>query len=346
MNGMNYDIKKPSTDLLDQIKHKIDTKTKPLGALGRLEEVAQQVALIQQSLSPTLRNPHIVVFAADHGIAKDGVSAYPQEVTFQMVMNFLAGGAAINVFSRQHDIALKVVDAGVNFDFDEHPDLINAKVAHGTRSFLHEKAMNRKDCELAMDRGAEIVRGIYKSGSNVIGFGEMGIGNTSSASMLMHTFTGIALEQCIGKGTGVDEAGYQQKLSILSQALKNHEISDDPIEVLATYGGFELAMMCGAFLQAATLGMVILVDGFIASAAFLTAMQLQPNVKEYAVFCHQSEEKGHRKMLESMEAEPLLDINMRLGEGTGCAVAYPILQSAVNFFNQMASFESAGVSEK
>ncbi len=342
----NYDIKSLSEDLSEQIKHKIDTKTKPLGALGRLEEVAEQVALIQQTLSPTLNKPHIVVFAADHGIAKDGVSAYPQEVTFQMVMNFLAGGAAINVFSRQHDIALKVVDAGVNFDFEENPALLNAKIARGTKSFLRESAMTVEQCESAIDKGAEVVRKIHKEGCNVIGFGEMGIGNTSSASMLMHAFTGIPLENCIGKGTGVDQAGYEKKLSILNEALERHGVSDDPLQVLSVYGGFEIAMMCGAFLQAAALGMVVLVDGFIASAAFLAATQFTPQVKDYAVFCHKSEEKGHRSMLDYMGVNPLLDMNMRLGEGTGCAVAYPVLQSAVNFFNEMASFESAGVSDK
>ncbi len=342
----NYDIKSLSEDLSEQIKHKIDTKTKPLGALGRLEEVAQQVALIQQTLSPTLNKPRIVVFAADHGIAKDGVSAYPQEVTFQMVMNFLAGGAAINVFSRQHDIALKVVDAGVNFDFEENPALLNAKIAYGTKSFLRESAMTVEQCGSAIDKGAEVVRNIHKEGCNVIGFGEMGIGNTSSASMLMHAFTGIPLENCIGKGTGVDKAGYEKKLSILNETLERHGVSDDPLQVLSVYGGFEIAMMCGAFLQAAALGMVVLVDGFIASAAFLAATQFTPQVKDYAVFCHKSEEKGHRSMLDYMGVNPLLDMNMRLGEGTGCAVAYPVLQSAVNFFNEMASFESAGVSDK
>lgn len=342
---MKYDIKKPSRDIFKAIRHKLDTKTKPLGALGRLEEIAEQIALVQQSLDLSLNKPHMVVFAADHGIANDGVSAYPQEVTFQMVMNFLAGGAAINVFSRQHTIALKVVDAGVNFNFEPHPDLIDAKVAHGTKSFLNERAMTPEQCAEAMDKGAAIVKDIYEQGCNVIGFGEMGIGNTSSASMLMHSFTHIPLEDCIGKGTGVNEDGYQNKLAILSRALEKHGVSDDPMEVLTTYGGFEIAMMCGAFLQAASLKMLVLVDGFIASSAFLTAMQLEPTVKEYAIFCHQSEEKGHRQMLEFMKAQPLLDMDMRLGEGTGCAVAYPVVLSAVNFFNQMASFESAGVSE-
>lgn len=342
---MKYDIKKPSRDILKAIKHKLDNKTKPLDALGRLEVIAEQIALVQQSLDLNLNKPHIVVFAADHGIANDGVSAYPQEVTFQMVMNFLAGGAAINVFSRQHTIALKVVDAGVNFNFEPHPDLIDAKIAHGTKSFLNESAMTSEQCIEAMDKGAAIVKGIYEQGCNVIGFGEMGIGNTSSASMLMHSFTHIPLKDCIGKGTGVNEAGYQKKLVILRRALEKHGASDDPMEVLTTYGGFEIAMMCGAFLQAASLKMLVLVDGFIASSAFLAAMQLESTVKEYAIFCHQSEEKGHRQMLEFMKAQPLLDMDMRLGEGTGCAVAYPVVLSAVNFFNQMASFESAGVSE-
>lgn len=339
-------IKKVSEKLLEAIDHKINTKTKPVGALGRLEALARQVALIQNSLTPVLSKPHILVFAADHGIARDGVSAYPQEVTFQMVMNFLSGGAAINVFSKQNGMNLKVVDAGVNFDFESHPDLIDAKVASGTESFLRKEAMTLPQLEQAMQKGAGLVKEIHKNGCNVMGCGEMGIGNTSSAAMLMHAFTGIPLEDCVGRGTGVDDQGYSKKLEVLGQALKTHGVSNDPKAVLSTYGGFEIAMMCGAFLGAAALGMIILVDGFIASAAFLSAMQFEPNVRDYTIFCHQSEEKGHKLMLQHMQAQPLLDLGMRLGEGTGCAVAYPLLQSAVNFLNDMASFESAGVSDK
>ena len=342
----NFQIEKPSDELLKEINQKIDTKTKPLGALGQLEVIARQVTLIQNTLAPELKNPHMLVFAADHGVANDGVSAYPQEVTFQMVMNFLQGGAAINVFSKQHGLNLKVVDAGVNFDFAPNEHLIDAKIAKGTKSFLHEPAMSAEQCELAMDKGATLVDQIADQVCNVVGFGEMGIANTSSAAMLMHVFTGLPLEECIGRGTGLDDDGLNRKLNVLSKALAKHGAEKQPMKALATYGGFEIAMITGAMLQAAARKMVILVDGFIASAAFLTAFKLNPLAKEYAIFCHQSEEKGHYLMLEYLQARPLISLGLRLGEGTGCAVAYPILESAVNFFNEMASFELAGVSEK
>lgn len=341
-----FQINKLSPELLEAIDHKIDTKTKPLGALGQLERLARKIAVIQNSLEPRLNAPHLLVFAADHGVAKDGVSAYPQEVTFQMVMNFLQGGAAINVFSRQNGFRLKVVDAGVNFDFEPNQRLINAKIAKGTKSFLTEPAMTAAQCAEAIKKGAELVNEIADTGCNVIGFGEMGIGNTSSAAMLMHAFTGHALSECIGRGTGLDDEGLTRKLDLLTSALKKHGIPEDALEVLATYGGFEIAMMCGAMLQAAVRNMTLLVDGFIASAAFLMATRLNPLVKEYAIACHQSEEHGHRHLLEYLDMEPIISLGLRLGEGTGCAVAYPIIQSAVNFFNEMGSFESAGVSKK
>ena len=206
--------------------------------------------------------------------------------------------------------------------------------------------MTKEQCAQAMEAGAALVEGLHRKGCNVVGFGEMGIGNTSSAAMIMHAFTGIKLAECVGRGTGVNNKGLEKKLEVLTQALNKHGISESPLDVLQTYGGFEVAMMCGAFLKAAELEMLLLVDGFIATAAFLTAFEMAPNVREYAVFCHQSDEKGHALMLEYLQAEPLLNLGMRLGEGTGCAVAYPILQSAVNFLNEMASFESAGVSDK
>ena len=283
----NFQIEKPSDELLKEINQKIDTKTKPLGALGQLEVIARQVTLIQNTLAPELKNPHMLVFAADHGVANDGVSAYPQEVTFQMVMNFLQGGAAINVFSKQHGLNLKVVDAGVNFDFAPNEHLIDAKIAKGTKSFLHEPAMSAEQCELAMDKGATLVDQIADQGCNVVGFGEMGIANTSSAAMLMHVFTGLPLEECIGRGTGLDDDGLNRKLNVLSKALAKHGAEKQPMKALATYGGFEIAMITGAMLQAAARKMVILVDGFIASAAFLTAFKLNPLAKEYAIFCHQ-----------------------------------------------------------
>ena len=339
-------IKPISKSLEKQLQHKIDHKTKPLGALGELEKLALQVGLIQNTLSPELRNPHIVVFAGDHGIAKEGVSAYPQEVTYQMVMNFFQGGAAINVFCKQNNIEIIVVDAGVNYSFPQSLPIVHAKVGMGTKSFLHEEAMTLQQLETSIEKGAAIVNDIYKKGCNVIGFGEMGIGNTSSASAIMSILCNIPIEGCVGKGTGLDTKGLQQKITILKKALAKNAKQKSPDQVLATFGGFEIAQIYGGMLQAAERKMIILVDGFIATSAFLTACTLYPEIKDYAIFCHQSDEHGHAKMLTYLGVNPLLQLHMRLGEGTGAAVCYPIIQSAVNFLNYMASFESAGVSNK
>lgn len=332
--------------LKDQLLHKIDFKTKPIGALGTLEKLALQIGQIQNTLTPKLTNPTIVVFAGDHGIAKEGVSAYPQEVTFQMVMNFLQGGAAINVFSKQNNIDLKIVDAGVNFDFEPNENLINAKIAHGTKSFLTEKAMTEVQLQQCFDTGSEIVNSIYEDNCNVIGFGEMGIGNTSSATMLMSYLCNLPIEKCVGRGTGLNDIQLENKIGILKQAQIFHGEIENPKNVLQTFGGFEVAQMCGAMLAAFKNNMLILVDGFIASNAFLVAYKLNPAILNNAIFCHLSDEFGHHKLLNYLSAEPLLKLNMRLGEGTGCAVAYPIMESAVSFLNNMASFESAGVTNK
>jgi len=332
--------------LKDQLLHKIDFKTKPIGALGTLEKLALQIGQIQNTLTPKLTNPTIVVFAGDHGIAKEGVSAYPQEVTFQMVMNFLQGGAAINVFSKQNNIDLKIVDAGVNFDFEPNENLINAKIAHGTKSFLTEKAMTEVQLQQCFDTGSEIVNSIYEDNCNVIGFGEMGIGNTSSATMLMSYLCNLPIEKCVGRGTGLNDIQLENKIAILKQAQIFHGEIENPKNVLQTFGGFEVAQMCGAMLAAFKNNMLILVDGFIASNAFLVAYKLNPAILNNAIFCHLSDEFGHHKLLNYLNAEPLLKLNMRLGEGTGCAVAYPIMESAVSFLNNMASFESAGVTNK
>ena len=334
------------TNIENALRHKIDFKTKPLGALGVLESLALQIGMVQQTLSPMLNKPTIVVFAGDHGIAKEGVSAYPQEVTFQMVMNFLNGGAAINVFCQQNNIALKVVDAGVNFDFPSSEKLINAKIGHGTKSFLTGQAMTFDALNQCLESGKNIVEGIFTEGSNVIGFGEMGIGNTSSATMLMSTLCDLPIEKCVGRGTGLDDAQLTQKIAILKQSQAFHGKIDDPLLVLQTFGGFEIAQICGAMLHAFERNMLILVDGFIASAAFLVAHKINPSIKNNAIFCHLSDEFGHQNLLNDLGVLPLLKLGMRLGEGTGCAVAFPIVQSAVAFLNGMASFESAGVSNK
>jgi nicotinate-nucleotide--dimethylbenzimidazole phosphoribosyltransferase len=330
-----------------EIQAKIDLKTKPLGALGTLEKLAFQIASVQDNLSPQLINPHIIVFAGSHGIASEGVSAYPSEVTPQMVLNFIGGGAAINVFTRQHGINLLLVDAGVDYDFGKNEKLIDAKVNFGTKSFAQEPAMTDAECRQCLEKGAELVRQVRETGCNVIGFGEMGIGNTSSASVIMSRLLNIPIAECVGKGTGLDDARLARKIAVLSDASAHHQsIGDAPESVLATFGGFEIVMMCGAMREAARLGMLVLVDGFIASVSYLSALKMDPSIRRNAVFCHQSDERGHRLLLQSLEAEPLLKLDMRLGEGTGCALAYPLLQSAVAFLNEMASFESAGVSQK
>ncbi len=329
----------------EQLTHKINNKTKPPGSLGQLEEIATQIGTIQNTLTPELKKPTILVFAADHGLIEEGISPFPKEVTFQMVMNFLNGGAAINVFCKQNDIALKVVDAGVDFEFPESANLINAKIANGTKNSLKESAMSLENCKGAMNKGADIVKDEADNGCNIIGFGEMGIGNTSAAALLMHKFTGLDMEKCVGAGTGFDDAGINKKKEVLIQVAKKHQISE-PIEILAAVGGLEIAMMCGAMLEAKKQNMVILVDGFIATSVFLTAFEMDNSIIDNAIFCHTSDENGHKYMLEYLQAKTVLNMGLRLGEGTGAAIAYPIIKSAVAFLNEMASFEDAGVSNK
>ena len=333
-----------SSNIDVDLKKKIDGKTKPPGSLGRLETLALQCGKIQDSLNPELVNPTILVFAGDHGVTEEGVSPYPQEVTAQMVLNFLNGGAAINVFCRQNNISLHVVDAGVKTDFPEGTELINANIGRGTKNFCKEAAMSLEECERAIENGAELSRTVPVSTCNVIGFGDMGIGNTSSAAALTQRFTGLPVEDCVGKGTGLDDSGLEQKQNTIRQALEKHAEIKEPQAVLSTFGGFEIAMMVGAMLESAVLKRIILIDGFIASAAFLAASRIVPEIKQYAVFTHKSNEQGHAEIIKYLEVEPLISLGMCLGEGTGAAVAFPILKSAVSFLNQMASFESAGVS--
>lgn len=326
------------------LQQKIDNKTKPLGSLGELEKLALQIGNIQNSLNPKLSNPTILVFAGDHGV--EGVSAFPSEVTAQMVFNFLQGGAAINVFCQQHDIAIKIIDAGVNYDFQSQSELIDAKIAKGTKNYLHDAAMTMAELDLCFDKSSEIVETVYQGGCNIIGFGEMGIANTSSASLIMSQLSGIPLAQCVGRGTGLSDEQLQNKLKILTQAQNKHPNLTKPKQILATFGGFEIAQICGAMLAAYQKNMLLMIDGFIASAAFLVAQNIEPKIQQNAIFCHLSDESGHKLLLEYLNAKPLLQLGMRLGEGTGCAVAYPIINSAVSFLNNMASFDSAGVSNK
>lgn len=347
MRGMNFNITQPNQTLSGALLHKINHKTKPLGALGMLEAVALQIGLIQQTLSPQLNQPTMLVFAGDHGIVEAGVSPYPQTVTAQMVLNFLQGGAAINVFTAQNNMRLRVIDSGVNHQFSASDDLIDAKIASGTRNFLIEPAMTNAQCEQALSRGADIVNAQIAEGCNVFGFGEMGIGNTSSASCLMSVLCDLPIEKCVGRGTGLDDAGLAQKGQVLAQAIAHHHLDgSDATQVLATFGGFEIAMMVGAMLQAAQSQCTLLIDGFITTAALLVAAEIQPNILHYCVFTHCSDESGHKAMLDFLGVKPLLNMNLRLGEGSGAALAYPMVLAAVNFLNNMASFESASVSQQ
>ncbi len=342
-----FHIYKPSEELREWLMQKNAEKTKPPGALGMLEEVAIQIGIIQNTIEPVLRKPHLLVFAGDHGIAaEENISAYPQAVTHQMVLNFLSGGAAINVFCNQHQIALEIVDAGVNHNFVNQEKLLNRKVGMGTKNFLVEPAMSSEEVETCINNGAALIKELVKKGCNIVGLGEMGIGNTSAAGIIMSCVCKKPLEQCVGKGTGLNERQYLSKIEILKKAMKQNGIPSAPLEILRIYGGFEIAQMCGAMLQAAELKMIILVDGFIATAAFLIAFQLYPTIIHYALFTHQSDEQGHAGMLAYLKKKALLNLGLRLGEGTGAALAFPVIQSAVNYFNQMASFKEAGVSEK
>ena len=342
--------------LQQQLLQKINNKTKPPGALGQLETMALQVGLILQTLSPEIKKPTIVVFAADHGIAAEGkVNPYPQAVTAQMVLNFVHGGAAINVFCKQNNIELVVADAGVNFVFDSSTPITHAKIAMGTADYSIAGAMSLAAASQAIERGASIVEDIFNNGSNCIGFGEMGIGNTSSAALIMHYYTQLPLAQCVGRGTGANDVQLINKLHVLEQASSLHQLTNNNYNaetVLSKIGGFEIAMMAGAFVKAWQLNMIIVVDGFIATAALFIAkhllqqQQADANILSHCIFAHCSGEQGHEKMLQHLQATPLLQLGLRLGEGTGAALAMPLLQAATAFLNEMASFESAGVSNK
>ncbi|SFS52633.1 nicotinate-nucleotide-dimethylbenzimidazole phosphoribosyltransferase [Zhouia amylolytica] len=335
-----------NNNLKEKLQYKIDNKTKPIGALGVLEKVALQIGAIQETLEPKIKNPTILVFAGDHGIAQEGiVNPYPQEVTTQMVYNFLQGGAAINVFSETNNIDLQIIDAGVNYNFEKNLPLIHAKIDFGTKNYRLEPAMNNEQCLKAIKKGAELVEDRSKNEVNTIGFGEMGIGNTSSAALLMHYITKTPIENCVGAGTGLNAEGIQNKTKVLSEVLKKHH-PNNPLEALATFGGYEIAMIVGAILKAAEHKMTIIIDGFIVTSALLIAIEINKNVIDYCIFAHSSNEQGHQKMLEYLNVKPLLNFNMRLGEGTGAAMAVPVLRASTDFLNHMASFESAGVSTK
>ena len=329
--------------LQSRLQDCIDRKPKPTGALGRIERLALQLGLILRSEAPVLREPQALVFAADHGLAAQGVSAYPQEVTWQMVENMLAGGAAISVFARQMGIALTLVDAGVAHDFAPRAGLVARKIAHGTQDASLGPAMSTAQCRDAIAAGREVVRGMP---GNALLFGEMGIANTSSAALLLARLAGVPLADAVGRGTGLDDVGLVHKQAVLARTLALHADASAPLDALAAFGGFEIAMMVGAMLQAAHERRVIVVDGFIVGAAQLVARTLVPALHDYCVFSHLGAERGHVALLSALRAEPLLTLQLRLGEGSGAALCWPLIDAAARMLAEMSSFESAGVSDR
>lgn len=342
-----------------QIQAKIDNLNKPKGSLGRLETLALQICQVQQTLSPRLTHPCHILFGSDHGIEREGVSFSPREVTWQQMINYTRGGGGVNMFCRQHGFKLRLVDVGVDYDFpsslltdgneDTDGRIIARKVAYGTQNFLHEPAMSEEQWKRALAVGAEQVDVCHAEGCNIVSFGEMGIGNTSPSSVLMHLLLHIPLETCVGAGSGLDANGIRHKYEVLSKAVENYHQRPtqlpEGVREGSAFCGFEMAAAVGAMLRAAELDMLILVDGFIMTACLLVARAIRPEVMRSAIFGHQGDEGGHRMMLEAIGAEPLLHLGLRLGEGTGALCAYPIVQSAVNMVNEMDNFQHAGITK-
>jgi nicotinate-nucleotide--dimethylbenzimidazole phosphoribosyltransferase len=343
---MTVAVSAADEDIRAAATRRLDTLTKPLGALGRLEPLAAQICAIQRTLSPAITSPVAVVFAADHGVADRGVSAYPRAVTEQMVRNFLNGGAAINVLARLQGLELWVVDSGVDGDLSPHPRLIEAKLGRGTRDLCVGPAMTAGECREALFRGREALDRAMPLGGNTVVLGDMGIGNTASAALLMHGLTGVPLPDCVGRGTGLDDAGLSRKIDTLSGAWRRRAPPEDPKELLAEFGGYEIAMLVGAILGSAANRHVIVLDGFTVSVAAALAARIEPCVLDYCVFGHCSAERAHRALLAHLKVHPLLDLGMRLGEGSGAAIALSVVRAAVALFTQMATFEGAGVSGK
>lgn len=343
-----YSITSPDYRQKEQIQQRIDNLNKPLGALGRLEEIALQICLAQQTCHPALQHPCHVLFAADHGIEHEGVSASPREITWQQMINFTQGGGGVNMFCRQHGFELLLVDVGVDYNLSGYPQIISRKIAWGTRNFLYEAAMSEEEMERALQVGTEMTDRCRKNGCNIICFGEMGIGNTSPSAVWLHLLGNHPLEECIGCGSGLNSEGVSHKYKVLSTAVNRfRQTHPTPTteEIIRYFGGFEMVAAVGAMLRAAELGMIILVDGFIMSACMLAACRLYPATRAYALFGHEGEERGHRLLLADLHARGLLQLGFRLGEGTGALCAYPIIESAVRMMNEMNTFDQSHITK-
>ena len=345
---ITFDIQQPDYKLAEQAQAKIDNLNKPKGSLGRLEELALQVCLIQQTLTPALRHPCHLLLGGDHGIEREGVSLSPREVTWQQMINFTRGGGGCNMFCRQHGFKMRIVDVGVDYDLTAVPGIIDRKVRRGTRNFLYEPAMTEAEYERAIGVGAALVDDCAAEGCNVVSIGEMGIGNTSPSSIWMSLFCNIPLSDCICAGSGLDDEGIRHKRDVLTRAVANYPMfhfeytADD---VIRTFGGYEMVAAVGAMLRAAERRMTVLIDGFIMTACALAAVRLCPAARSYMIFTHCGDESGHRRMLDLLDARPLLSLGLRLGEGTGALCAYPLLDSAVRMLNEMNTFDKAQITK-
>ena len=338
-----FKIETPDKSLRPEIQSKIDNLNKPKGSLGRLEELAMQICLIQQTLSPELSHPCHLLLGGDHGIEREGVSVSPREVTWQQMINFTRGGGGVNMFCRQHGFKLRIVDVGVDYDLAHIPGIIDRKIGWGTKNFLYEPAMTEEEYDKAIAVGASLVDDCIEEGCKVLSIGEMGIGNTSPSSIWMHLFGNIPLEKCIGAGAGLDTPGIRHKYEVLSKAVERFKAN--PQDPLRYFGGFEMIAAIGAMLRAAECHLVILVDGFIMTACALAAIRLYPASQDYMIFTHCGDESGHRMMLDIVEAKPLLNLGLRLGEGTGALCAYPLVDSAVRMINEMNNFDNAKITK-
>lgn len=344
-----FNIHKPDQKIRQAIIDKIDNLNKPKGSLGRLEELALQVCLIEQTLHPTLHNPCHLLFGADHGIEREGVSVSPREITWQQMINFTHGGGGVNMFCRQHGFKLRLIDVGVDYDLSMHPEIINRKIANGTANFLYGPAMTVEQYQQALNIGAEMADNCFNDGSDIICIGEMGIANTSPSSIWMSLFGNIPLDECVGAGAGLDNEGIRHKYEVLRQAMDNFKSSaldcSNAEEIIRYFGGFEMVATIGAMLRAAECHLIIMVDGFIMTACALAASRLYPDIVDYMVFGHSGDEGGHARMLSLLDAKPLLTLGLRLGEGTGALCSFPIIDSAVRMITEMNNFQNANITK-
>lgn len=360
-----FDIVQPLQDIRKEAQQKIDNLNKPKGSLGMLEDIALQLCMVQHTLVPSLAHPCHLLFGADHGIEKEGVSVSPREVTWQQMINFTRGGGFIDVMCRQHRFDLKLVDMGVDYDLTPYTGIINNKIARGTADFRYGPAMTDRQWNECIEKGSALVDRCHRQGCNIISIGEMGIGNTSPSSIWMHLFTHIPLKDCIGAGSGLNSEGIRHKYDVLRESrdrfLNNnpdiaeslqhtndnipHYTQEQIIKILTYFGGFEMAAAIGAMLRAAEQHIIIIIDGFIMSACILGASMLYPNVLDAALFGHCGDESGHQLMLHHLHAHPILNLNLRLGEGTGALCAFPIIDSACRMINEMNNFQNAHITK-